>query len=146
MSDARPIFTLEEVNALVPRLKSLVAAQMSRRSDIEGRLEELAALLGTVPDAIQVDPADAPHVRDLKRELVARVDTYQSAWREVESLGAVLKDPRTGLVDFYGRVDGKVVWLCWRFGEDAVMHYHGLDEGFAGRKPIEATMRQRHLN
>jgi hypothetical protein len=58
----------------------------------------------------------------------------------------VLKDPRTGLLDFYGQVDGKLVWLCWRYGEDAVTHYHALDEGFGGRKPIEPTMRNRHLN
>ena len=85
-------------------------------------------------------------MRRLKEGLVERVERYQSAWREVEDMGAVLKDPRTGLVDFYGQVDGKLVWLCWRYGEDAVTHYHGLDEGFASRKPIESTMRQRHLN
>ena len=61
-------------------------------------------------------------------------------------MGAVLKDPRTGLVDFYGQVDGKRVWLCWKYGEDAVTHYHGLDEGFSGRKAIEPAMRSRHLN
>jgi hypothetical protein len=67
-------------------------------------------------------------------------------WREVEDLGAVIKDPREGLVDFYGRVDGKLVWFCWKYGEEGVTHYHGLDEGFAGRKPILANMRSRHLN
>ena len=61
-------------------------------------------------------------------------------------MGAVLKDARMGLLDFYGYVDGKLVWLCWKFGEEAVAHYHGLDEGFSRRRPIEALMRQRHLN
>jgi hypothetical protein len=146
MAESPLIFTLEEVNALVPRLKPLVAAQMGRRSEIEERLEQLAGLLGTMPDSIQVEEHDSPDVCDLKRELASRVEKYNSAWREVEGLGAVLKDPRVGLVDFYGLMDGKLVWLCWKFGEDAVKHYHGLHEGFAARKPIEATMRQRHLN
>ncbi len=146
MLDSPTIFTLEEVNALVPRLKPLIAAQMGRRSEIEERLEQLAGVLGAMPDSIQIEERDPPLVCDLKRELAVRVETYQSAWREVEDLGAVLKDPRVGLVDFYGHVDGKLVWLCWKFGEDAVMHYHGLDEGFAARKPIEPTMRHRHLN
>ena len=146
MPGAPPVFTLEEVNALVPRLKSMVQAQMGRRSEIEDRLGRLAKLVGAVPETIALEERDPPHVRTVKRDLLERVERYHSAWQEVEDLGAVLKDPRTGLLDFYGQVDGKLVWLCWRYGEDSVTHYHGLDEGFSGRKPIEAIMRQRHLN
>jgi hypothetical protein len=141
-----PVFTLEAVNALLPRLREVMQAQMDRRSEIEDRLEQLAKLLGDVPDTIQIEDQDTAPVRDLKRDLIERVGCYQSGWREVEEMGAVLKDARTGLVDFYGQVDGKLVWLCWKYGEDAVTHYHGLQEGFAGRKPIESTMRLRHLN
>jgi hypothetical protein len=141
-----PVFTIEAVNALLPRLRVLMQAQMDRRCEIEHRLEQLSKLLGEVPDTIQIDDADPPPVRELKRDLIERVDRYQSVWREVEDMGAVLKDARAGLVDFYGQVDGKLVWLCWKYGEDAVTHYHGLQEGFSGRKPIESTMRLRHLN
>ncbi len=140
------VFTIEAVNALVPRLQGLMATQMDRRAEIEKLLERLAQRLGKTPEAIQDDPADPADVRELKREIVARVERYHAAWSELEDMGAVLKDPRTGLVDFYGRVDGKLVWLCWKYGESQVTHYHGLDEGFSGRKPIEPTMRTRHLN
>jgi hypothetical protein len=146
MTGSSPLFTLEAVNALVPRLKTLMASQLERRTAIEERLGRLAELVGSVPNVIAVEDGDPPQVRTLKVELAERVENYQSAWREVEEMGAVLKDPRMGLVDFYGEVDGKFVWLCWRYGEDAVTHYHGLDEGFANRKLIESTMRQRHLN
>jgi hypothetical protein len=141
-----PVLTLEAVNALLPRLRDLMQAQMDRRGEIEKRLEQLSRILGEVPDTIQIDDSDSGPVRELKQDLIERVDRYQSAWREVEEMGAVLKDARSGLVDFYGQVDGKLVWLCWKYGEEAVTHYHGLQEGFAGRKPIESTMRQRHLN
>jgi hypothetical protein len=140
------VFTIEAVNALLPRLRELMHMQMDRRSEIEQRLQQLAKLLGEVPDTIQMEDADTAEVRELKRDLIERVDRYQSGWREVEEMGAVLKDARVGLVDFYGQVDGKLVWLCWKYGEDAVTHYHGLQEGFSGRKPIESTMRLRHLN
>lgn len=140
------VFTIEEANALVPRLNALIGAQMQRRSEIESRLERLAKELGGMPDSIDVEEADPPYIRDLKSDLAVRVEAYQSAWREVEELGAVLKDPRIGLLDFYGHVDGQGVWLCWKFGEEAVAHYHGLHEGFAGRKPIEPILRSRHLN
>jgi hypothetical protein len=140
------VFTLEEVNALVPRLKAMMGEQMGRRAEIEGHLERLSMALGGVPDAIALDPTDPPHVRTLKRELIERVEAYQNGWRPLEEMGAVLKDARVGLVDFYGRVDGKLVWLCWKYGEDVVTHYHALDEGFSGRKEIATAMRQRHLN
>jgi hypothetical protein len=140
------VFTLEAVNALIPRLSGLMAEQSSRRAEIDGLVERLTMRIGKMPDGLQVDPADPSDVRELKTDIAARIEHYQSAWEELEEMGAVLKDPRTGLVDFYGHVDGKLVWLCWRYGEDSVSHYHHLDEGFAGRKPIEANLRHRHLN
>lgn len=48
----------------------------------------------------------------------------------------VLRDPQSGLVDFLGEVQGRRVWLCWRVGEERVAHFHELDSGFAGRKPL----------
>src|SRR4029077_12440226 len=146
MPIAPPLFTLEAVNALVPRLRVLMGAQMSRRSEIERRLKRLSELLGKTPETIELDERDPTEVHDVKRDLLHRVEAYQQAWGEIEAMGAVLKRDHAGLVDFYGQVDGKAVWLCWRYGEDAVTHYHGLEEGFAGRKPIESTMRHRHLN
>ena len=146
MPPTPPIFTLEAVNAMVPELSSLVGRQISRRTEIESRLKALGELIGEVPDAIIPDDADAEPVRELKSELIKRIEEYQEGWREVEQMGAVLKDPRTGLVDFYGRVDGKLVWLCWKYGEAEVSHYHALDEGFSGRKPFRHSIRQRLLN
>ena len=140
------VFTLEEVNDLVPRLSDMVRRQLARRSEIEGLLMKLGRELGDVPERIVLDPADPTDVRDLKRDLVRRIEEYRAGWREVEDLGAVLKDARTGLVDFYGTVEGRLVWLCWKYGEDEVNHYHALEEGFSGRKPIAQSMRRRLLN
>jgi hypothetical protein len=143
---APPVFTLEAVNALLPRLRVLMHAQMERRGEIEKRLERLARLAGSAPESLEITEKDALPVRSLKREIAEHVERYQSAWGELEAMGAVLKDPRMGLVDFYGEVDGKRVWLCWKYDEEAVAHYHNLDEGYSGRKPIEAGVRHRHLN
>jgi hypothetical protein len=140
------VFTLEEVNGLVPKLSVVVKRQLERRSEIEGLLMRLGRELGDVPERIVLDPSDSNDVRDLKRNLVKRIEEYRAGWREVESMGAVLKDARTGLLDFYGTVDGRLVWLCWKYGEEEVAHYHALEEGFAGRKPIAQSMRSRLLN
>ena len=146
MEAAPRVFTLEAANALVPQLSSLVGRQLERRAAIEEHLGRLGRELGDVPERIVLDPADPAPLRALKRELVERIEEYRAGWREIEELGAVLKDPRRGLLDFYGTVDGRPVWLCWQYGEDRVGHYHGLEEGFAGRKPIDHDLRLRLLN
>ena len=145
MSETR-VFTLEAVNALVPRLQSVVGRQLDRRTAIEALLVRLGGVLGDVPERIVLDPADPTDVRDMKRDLVTKIEAYRAGWREVEEMGAVLKDPRIGLLDFYGEVDGKLVWLCWRFGEAECAFYHALEEGFSARKPIGASVKQRLLN
>jgi hypothetical protein len=58
---------------------------------------------------------------------------------EIERLAEeniVLRDPESGLLDFPGERDGRRVWLCWRLGEEAVAHWHEVDTGFIGRKPL----------
>ena len=111
------VFTLEAANALVPRLSTVVGRQLDRRAAIEERLRALASLTGDVPEEIVLDPNEPPPVRVLKEELLGRIEEYQRGWGEIEEMGGVLKDPRQGLVDFYGRVDDKLVWLCWKYGE-----------------------------
>jgi hypothetical protein len=142
----REVFTLEEVNAKIPTLRGIVGEQLSRRAAIQERLASLGELTDDIPEDFSEVPADSAAVRVLKGELAKLVEEYRRGWQEVEAMGAVIKDPQIGLVDFYGRVDGKVVWLCWKFGEEEVAFYHALDEGFAGRKAIGASVRQRLLN
>jgi hypothetical protein len=142
----REVFTLEEVNAKIPALRGIVGAQLSRRAAIQDRLASLGDLTDDIPDDFSELATDSAAVRVLKGELARLVDEYREGWQEVEALGAVIKDPQIGLVDFYGRVDGNVVWLCWKYGEEEVTFYHSLDEGFAGRKEIGASVRHRLLN
>jgi len=116
------LFTLEEANALVPTLHRLVGRQMLRQAEIEDRL------------------------RQLKTDLMERIAAYEEGWQEVSSLGAVVKDTRTGLIDFYGHLEGRTVWLCWRYGEEKIDFFHELDSGFSGRKPLGPAARQKLLN
>jgi len=55
---------------------------------------------------------------------------------ELERLGVELKDPAIGLVDFPARLGDRVVYLCWKLGEERVEHWHELQAGFSGREPI----------
>jgi len=145
MSDA-PVFSLESVNALVPRLNAVIGEQLERRARIEVKLAALTTTLGTIPDSLDPQPDDGGEVGRLKTEVKDLILEYRAAWKELEEMGAVVKDPRRGLIDFYGRVDGELVWLCWQYGEHEVSHYHRLEEGFPGRKAIADAVKQRLLN
>jgi len=140
------VFTIAEVNALLPALSQLVAEQLLEQSVIEQGLGELTRLTGSSPKTLKPAASDPPEVERRKRELRQRVGRYEAGWRKVQSWGGVVKDPRAGLVDFYGRIEGKLVWLCWRYGEESVGYYHDLDSGYAGRRPLTPEVRRTLLN
>src|SRR4051812_15997171 len=88
-------------------------------------------------------PAVRPLVEDLQRRVVAYrrrpsdpvAREIEALLREIAELGAELKDPDLGLIDFRGSVRGREVYLCWKLGEgDRISFWHDLESGFAGRK------------
>jgi len=70
-------------------------------------------------------------------ELSGLADAAIACVERLEELGVVVKDLDLGLLDFPAEHDGGEVLLCWHVGEDSVSFWHGLDEGYAGRKPID---------
>lgn len=142
----RPVLTLEEVNALVPALTELVGEQLKRRERIEELLTALALDTGQTRGDLTPRADDSRDQRERKRSILVLIDEYQRSWLRLDAMGGVLKDPEQGLVDFYGRIAEKLVWLCWRFGETEIAHYHQLDEGFSKRKRIDGFARRMLLN
>ncbi len=61
---------------------------------------------------------------------------------EINAIGVQVKDLDIGLLDFPCRMDGEIVLLCWRMGEPTISHWHGTEEGYAGRRPIDERMRR----
>lgn len=91
-----------------------------------------------------------PKVQPLLEDLQRRVAAYRrrpsepvtreiaAILREISALGAEVKDPDRGLVDFRVRLRGREVYLCWQLGEpERIAFWHDLETGFAGRKIIE---------
>jgi hypothetical protein len=140
------VFTISEVNALIPALSSLVGDQLLQQSEIEHGLAELMRLTGEPPRSLAQTAKDSTEVKKLKGVLQGRISRYETGWQRVQTWGGVIKDPQTGLVDFYGRVDGKLVWLCWRYGEDSLGYYHELTAGYSGRRPLSADVRRKLVN
>ena len=136
--DPTRLFTVDEVNALIP---ALVEVFDRIRPDLElarHLSQELTSLGHPPPDGAELLVDDAAPVEIRDRQDLLR----ESAWRvsqglrEVVELGAEVK-AADGLVDFRSRRGGKVVLLCWRYGEHQVGHWHDLSAGYAGRAPIE---------
>jgi hypothetical protein len=140
------LFSIAEVNALIPSLSVLVESQLREQSEIEHGLAVLTQLTGKPPRSLASSSDDTSDVGRLKRDLRERVRRYEAGWEQVQSLGGVVKDPRIGLVDFYGRIEGRTVWLCWRYGEESIGYYHDLDSGFSGRRALTAAVRRALVN
>ena len=121
-----PRFNLDEANALLPRLRPLLRRlQEAQRAiadrDVMQRLRAASAGNGGGAAA---------------REVLASGDEFARIAHELESLGVVVRDPATGLVDFPAERNGQPVFLCWRVEEDEVGHWHDRDSGYMGRQPL----------
>ncbi len=138
-------FSAEEANELVPALHRIVSAQMLVQVELSETLSRLHARLGKLPRDISVLTSDDEDVAVMKRGVLGLAARLNEGWNQVAAMGGEVKDPRLGLVDFPGRIEGERVCLCWRFGEESIAHYHGLDEGFQGRRPLPAPPARHRL-
>jgi len=91
---------------------------------------EAAALAGH-PD--RGESRERQRLRTKIDRVARRIDGYV---REFDEIGCHLKGYEEGTVDFYSRYQNRLMFLCWRLGEDAISHWHELDSGFAGRQAV----------
>lgn len=120
-------FTVEEANALLPTLRPMLAALLAARQRI---VEAQPALWPMLEKAVGNGGSKKAGA------LLADFETIQRHAKDIAALGLELKDLNTGLVDFPSKRDGRDVYLCWRYDEPAVAHWHDLETGFAGRQPL----------
>lgn len=128
-------FTPQRANEALAEIRPLIEQLIEHRraqERIGAEREELAAKIagnGGGIDAQQL--ADLEAASERERIGVAR------CVNAIHELGAIVKSPDDGLVDFPARREGEEILLCWHLGEDEVAFWHPLEEGFAGRKPID---------
>lgn len=136
MADEPRIFTLREAEQARQELEPLLIEAMEARRQAEEVQSSLTRLAGRIlaMGGLLVRYEDAAR----KRATLDKLNTQiESAVDQIQSTGCVVKDLDTGLLDFPAVLDNQEVYLCWRLGEDRIRYYHGLREGFAGRKPID---------
>jgi hypothetical protein len=128
------VFTIDQVNRILPVVDAGVRLIREKAGEIVASQDRLSvlALLGAQ------DPR-SPENRDFdeqRRHLEELVLAYNTRLEELDQLGCVIKDLNHGLVDFYGKARGRMVFLCWKIGEEKIAFWHELDSGFSGRRPI----------
>ena len=132
-------FTLDEAQDLLPVLESLL------RKALDGKklIESIDAEVQGVAHRIFMNGGMSINVVHLAGQKAEREKTFQrikDAMDEIAAIGVQVKDLDIGLLDFPCEVDGQVVLLCWRLGEKSITHWHGVSEGFAGRKPVTSRI------
>jgi len=119
-------FTLEEANALLPKLTTLLL-------QIQENLETLRIQQEKALNALRIASTNGePHEQAEPDAL----ETIRGLAAKIEEYGCIIKDYGTGLIDFPYLLDGKEVFLCWKLGEPEIQAWHELDAGYAGREPL----------
>jgi hypothetical protein len=129
-------FSVEEANRALAQVRPLAEQLVAHRRELLRCRDELA----TVERAVTGNGGglDARRVEGLRRAAAEAAEGLGSAVDRIHELGAQVKDLDRGLLDFPARHpgDGRTVLLCWHLGEGEIGYWHGLEEGFAGRKPL----------
>ena len=127
---------------MLPVLESLLRASIEAKQ----KIEEIEAELQHVQERIFLDGGMLLNVKLWARRGAERnkaLRKAKDAIAEINAIGVQVKDLDMGLLDFPCKVEsGEIVLLCWKLGETAITHWHGLEEGYAGRKPIDERIQR----
>ena len=118
------VYTVEEADAALPDLRE-------RLDRIRTARQELLRASEVIRDRVATDGGGHDG-----REYWSALQSLRADIEDLSGRDIILRDPQTGLVDFPAERDGQRVFLCWRLGEDRVTHWHDIETGFSGRRPL----------
>jgi hypothetical protein len=125
-------FTLDQANGIVPVINELMIGLRAAHAELaSGGLDgELSLLAETTGGAWP------------GRERAEAAVTVSLAFESLEELDVLVRDVERGIVDFPTLMDGREVYLCWHVGEPVISHWHEIESGFAGRRPLDREARR----
>ena len=135
-------FTLDEAQAMLPLVESL----LNRVMEAKQAAEQIDSELSDISRRIHVLGGmhiDVARIAVRRSEMQKHVERARESLGELDDIGVQVKDLDTGLLDFPCRIDDEVVLLCWKSGEPAIGHWHTVESGFKGRRPIDDRFRRR---
>ena len=136
-------FTLAEARAALPVVGRSIREAVQAKAhymEAEKAIQDLVQRI-LMMGGINVDTARA---EAWKAQYDSNAQTLKNSMERIEDLGVLVKDLDIGLVDFPTLFRGEEVYLCWRMDEDDIDHWHGVNEGFHGRRPIDKHFVDNH--
>src|SRR5262249_54008780 len=136
-------FTLSEARGLLPHVARLIGEAIQLKSEYQEAERSIQSLKGriTLMGGVVVDGA---RVSEAKAARERSAERMKEKIESIHSIGCLVKDLDIGLIDFPTLFHGEEVYLCWKLGEADIEHWHGVHEGFAGRKPIMQDFLDHH--
>lgn len=136
-------FTIDQANAILPRveqhLRDALFARDEYRKAEEAFLEIQTRILMAGGSVV-----DREKVTQIVAKKGASSVIFEQEMQLLEALSVHVKDLDRGLIDFSTRYEGEEVLLCWQFGEEKINFWHGLNDGFAGRKEVDEAFLEGH--
>jgi hypothetical protein len=129
------IFTLAEAERTLPLLRRILA-------DLQGEYDVWREALSdyeVLAAGSTAETGETPDLVDARTAVSGAADRINGFLEEIETIGCLFKGFEEGLVDFYALREDRLVFLCWKLGEPTITHWHEVDGGFAGRRPIDAS-------
>jgi hypothetical protein len=121
-------FTVSEANHLIPQLHTRFTS-----------IQQAKAILLQTKQEIQKASAQAQYGggSSVGHLYISGLQQVSANLQAIHELGVLVKDVDIGLCDFPHLRDGRVVYLCWKLGEDEVQWWHETTTGFKDRYPLE---------
>ncbi|MBZ5592619.1 MAG: DUF2203 domain-containing protein [Acidobacteriia bacterium] len=136
-------FTLQEAEKLLPEIEKDLREAISLKSEFEAAERELQSIGQRVMmlGGVLINREEVHGHRERRDSSAAGL---KAAIERIQASGCIIKDLDIGLVDFTTLFRGEEVYLCWKLGEQGIRFWHGTQEGFAGRRPIDEEFRALH--
>lgn len=136
-------FTRDEAERVLPKVEQLLREALYSKSEYQESDEEIKSTVREV--MVRGGMAvNSDRMQEIGRRRDTAATRLQSAMEAVQEHGCLVKDLDTGLLDFPTLYQGEEVYLCWRLGEPRIEFWHGIHEGFRGRKAIDDEFLAEH--
>jgi hypothetical protein len=124
-------FTLEQANKMLPEVIQKFNSVVDSKNEVV-----------RIQSDFETNPKYMENFKDYiikKQELNSAITNFYKSIEDLEATGVSVKSIDQGLLDFPSLMFNEEIWLCWKQGETVIKFWHGKDEGFNGRKPIESV-------
>lgn len=131
------LFTLEEANNALLDIRTTlerIFGYNQRIKTLTKDIQELFSIWGE--ELLDTRNVDHAYYAEKFREREARVRSAHTEVENIQQRGGIVRDVEVGLIDFCSSHEGEAIMLCWRYGEESIQYWHGINSGYTGRRSI----------